>query len=397
MKLLLPTALALLFLPALLGAQEPDADALFEKAVRLHQAGDNLGAVSAYKSAIEKQPRRVAARSNLGAVYVRLGRFEDAIAQYQAALKIEPGNAAVRFNLALALYKTTRIREAAEELTRVTTVEPRNRNAVVLLADCQLQMGQYGQVVGLLSPREAELGDDRLFTYLLGTALIHQDDLTRGQRLIDRLLRDPNSAEAHLLLGAAYVEREDYRAALPEVQRAVELDPSLPTVHSLLGRVLMYVRRADDAAQAFRQELERNPNDFDSNLQLGLFAQGENRLDEAMTYLERAGRLRPEEPSVLYGLARVHLAAERVEQARQALETLTERVPNYTRGHVLLAQVYYRLKLTEKAARERAIVEKLLAEEQAREQREGIPRDPAPGAAGPTEADEPPAAGRREP
>ena len=56
-------------------------------------------------------------------------------------------------------------------------------------------------MVALLQPREAELLDDRLFAYLLGTALIQTNDLERGQAVIDRLFRDGESAEGHLLIG----------------------------------------------------------------------------------------------------------------------------------------------------------------------------------------------------
>src|SRR6266702_8052403 len=75
----------------------PDAEELFAKGVQLHQAGDILGAIEAYREALEKEPGRLDARSNLGAAYVRLGRYEDAVEQYKKALGIFPDNPMVRF------------------------------------------------------------------------------------------------------------------------------------------------------------------------------------------------------------------------------------------------------------------------------------------------------------
>src|SRR5262245_3829028 len=91
-------------------AQElPDADALFAQAVARHQAGDVIGAIEYYEAALAKDPARVDARSNLGAAYARLGRYDEAVEQYRQALAREPGQTPVRFNLALALFKSARV------------------------------------------------------------------------------------------------------------------------------------------------------------------------------------------------------------------------------------------------------------------------------------------------
>lgn len=343
------------------------AEELFARGVALHQAGDILGAIEAYKDALAKDPRRIDARSNLGAAYVRLGRYPEAIDEYRLALQADAASTTVRFNLALALYKAARIPEAAEQFQQVVSTDPANRNAVLLLADCHLQMGGDRAVIELLSPLEASLGDDRLFAYLLGTALIRQDELQRGQVLIDRLFKDGDSAEARVLLGAQHLRHSDYRAALPELKRAVELNPKLPTVQSLYGRALLGTGQREEAARAFRRELEANPTDFDSNLHLGLLDKDDDHLDEALDYLGRAARMRPQDASVLYALGSLHLAAGRVEAAQKALESLVQAAPDYEQGHVLLATVYYRQKRKDLADRERTIAERLRAEAQAKE------------------------------
>ena len=56
-----------------------------------------------------------------------------------------------------------------------------------------------------------------------------------------------------------------------------------------------------------------------------------------------------------------------VEAARGHLESLVAEAPNFTEAHVSLATVYYREKRKSDGDRERAIVEKLNAEKQAKE------------------------------
>ena len=83
--------LALLCLPASSRAQgAPDFDRLLARAMELHQAGDILGAIDTYKSALAILPDRADALSNLGAAYVRLGQFDDAVKQYRGGAEVGP-------------------------------------------------------------------------------------------------------------------------------------------------------------------------------------------------------------------------------------------------------------------------------------------------------------------
>ncbi len=221
-------------------------------------------------------------------------------------------------------------------------------------------------MVALLQPREAELLDDHLFAYLLGTALIQTNDLERGQAVIDRLFRDGESAEGHLLIGIQHMRHVDSREAVTHLQKAAELNPELPTVHSVLGVALMNNGDRPGAMAAFRRELKTNPNDFQANLRLGLLLRDEDRLDEARDYLQRAARLRPKDPDVLYGFARIQLGKDELAAAQKTLEELTASAPEFEGGHVLLATVYYRSGRREDGDRERAIVEKLKAAREAK-------------------------------
>jgi cytochrome c-type biogenesis protein CcmH/NrfG len=115
------------------------------------------------------------------------------------------------------------------------------------------------------------------------------------------------------------------------------------------------------AMAAFRRELKTNPNDFQANLRLGLLLRDEDRLDEASDYLARAARLRPKDPDVMYGVARIQMGRDDWTAAQKTLEELTASAPAFEGGHVLLATVYYRTGRKEDGDRERAIVEKLKA------------------------------------
>src|SRR6185369_568280 len=203
---LAPVALLLLTAqatPAPARAASPDElRALFAEAVRLHQARDLDAAAEAYGRFLEQQPRNVEALSNLGAVLAAQGRYEDAIARYRAALAVDARRTAVRLNLAVALQKAGRPAEAAPELERVGAEAP-SRNAVVLLAECRVRLGEYAKAAALLAPLHDAAPDDRAVAYLLGVALLQDKQIDKGKLVLDRVLRDGESAETRLLMGAA--------------------------------------------------------------------------------------------------------------------------------------------------------------------------------------------------
>ena len=365
----------LLFLISAPGsAQSPNAqdfERLFARALALQQAGDMLGAIDTYKAALTIAPDRADALSNLGAAYVRLGQFDDAVAQYQAALKVDPANNTVRLNLALAYYKSARPNEAIPQLKRVVASDPEVRNAYLVLADCYLQTGQDQDVVSLLKPRGSMFGDDLAYAYLLGTALLRVEDTVEGQKYIDRIFGAGESAEAHLLMGVAHINRQDYPAAKTEFKRALEINPRLPTAHALYGRSMLAMGEHEAAERAFRQELGLNINDFEANLQLGYMRKTSEKFEEASAYLERAMTIRPNDLAARKLLASLRLQTGDVNEAVRMFESIIKEVPDLIEAHVQLATAYSRLKRKDDADRERAIIDRLNAEAQARRSGKG--------------------------
>jgi tetratricopeptide (TPR) repeat protein len=278
--------------------------------------------------------------------------------------------------------------DAIPEFQKVLAADAQHRQAALLLADCLLQTGRDQEVIDLLSPRDEAFGEDLAYAYVLGMALVRQGDTERGQVLIDRIFRSGESAEGRLLMGMAHLDKRDYPASLKELARAVELNPELPSVHVLHGRALLNMGNREAAIREFRRELERDPNNFDANVQLGNLYRMDQRNDEALQYYRRAATVRPGDVAIKHGMAAAHLGLGDAERARELLEEVVQESPSFVEGHVLLATTYYRLKRREDGDRERRIVERLNAESQAKQPGARAGEAQAPAGAAP---DVPPA------
>ena len=342
----------------------------FERVTQLHQSGDLQGAVRGYVAILANHPARVDVRSNLGAAYSALGRYEDAIEQYKRALIIDSSNYPIRFNLALAYYKAAWFTEAASELEQFIAAvpnSPKTTNAQLVLADCHVRLGEYKKVIAGLSPLAEADPNNRTLAYLLGSALIGDGQLAQGQTIIDRLFRHEDSAEAHLLMASILLLADDAQGALKEAQRALELNPKLPALQAWYGRVLMRLGDTEKAKVAFRAELATNANDFDSNLYLGILLRQDKLTDEAIASLQRAIQLRPREQYARYHLAAVYAAAGKPAAALPLLEGVVKEHAEFVEARVLLASVYYRLNRKEDGDKQKALIQKSNAEQQAKQ------------------------------
>ncbi len=347
------------------GQQTAATEEILRHAVELHQKGEVAAAIPEYRAYLKQVPDNPIALSNLGAALAHAGLYEEAIVEYKHALKLQPGNVRVRLNLALAYYKASEISSAAEEAERVLASQPTDRQAIFLLADCDLRLGENKKVIDLLTPLESQMAGDNGFNYMLGTALIRDKQTGRGQLLVDRILRVGDSAEARLMMGESKMSIADFKGALEDFQKAVELNAKLPDVYSYYGMALAATGDTPQAAVAFRKELDSNPNDYTSNVQLGILLKQDEDYAGSRHCFEQALAVRPRDGAARYQLATLDLQSGAIEKARTELESLTKEIPHFVEAHVSLATVYYRLKRREDGDKERAIVLELNAKSQA--------------------------------
>src|SRR5438445_5943336 len=339
---------------------------ILKEAMELQHAGRLDPAIEDYRLFLAQYPDVAAVRSNLGAALAGAGRYEEAIAEYQRALQLKP-LPEVRLNLGLAYYKTAQLKSAVEVFEKARQDLPGDSRPTLLLADCYLRLGENKKVIGLLRPLQQVSQDDLGIVYMLGTALVRDGQADKGQILIDRILKNGDSAEARLLLGTTKLMVSDFSGALVDLQKAVELNPDLPDLYAYYGVALLSTGDQTGAQQAFEKALRADPNNFDANLRMGLLLRKDAQYQNALRYLRHALEIRPGDAGVRYQIATVKLAIGQLEEARGDLESLVAESPRFTEAHVSLATAYYREKRKADGDRERAIVEKLNAERQASE------------------------------
>jgi tetratricopeptide (TPR) repeat protein len=345
-------------------SQQPSPEQLFARAVEAQQRGDDPRAIDDYEHLLKLQPTLAVAHANLGVALTHEGRYDEAISQYKLALPTIDDKDSLRLNLGLAYYKKGDLQDAVPLFKEVEIRRPRDPQTAILLGDCELKLGRAPDAVKLLEPLEPENASNPDFEYLLGEVEIAVGQQRDGAERLDRLAASTHGADAYALAGSTWMRLNEFERARTDLDAASKLRPDLPGIFGLAG--VAYDKTGDQAKAEplFREALRRNPDDFESNLYLGAILYKRRDVDQALPFLDKAIALKPDDTMARYELGMWNSTAGHYEEAMKELESVVQKDPGWLQPHLELATLYYRLHRPEDGAKERAIIEKLTAEQQ---------------------------------
>lgn len=111
--------------------------------------------------------------------------------------------------------------------------------------------------------------------------------------LLKALADNPLDPELNERLGDLYFERRDYRQAIGQYEKAINLDPTLADAYNDLGLAYHYSGEPDSAIDALIKGTEAAPEYQRVWLSLGYVLAANNRADEAREALQKAIDLDP--------------------------------------------------------------------------------------------------------
>ena len=190
-------------------------------------------------------------------------------------------------------------------------------------------------------------------------------DYTDAEHWINYALSlDPNDAEAWYEAGRIQYTLNHFHPALDSFQRSLQLDPASVKAENNLGLTLEGLNHVDDAIAAYRKALamqaESSHPSEQPMLNLATVLIDRNQLDEALSLLQRAAQIAPNDWKILAQLGRLYTEKSDFDAARRTLEQAVSLEPQKASLHFQLGQVYKKTGATEKAQAEFATTQKLL-------------------------------------
>lgn len=283
------------------------------------------------------------------------GKLDQAMAELDTLARIQPEDAGVERLRGMIFYQKDQLTEAGTALARAVQQDPTDREAIEMLGVTLYRMNRPEQAIPLLEQADAVpvTGANVEPRYVLGlcyTDAKRYDDARRA--FAAQFGFAPESAEAYLVTARMFLRREFADQAQIFAQKAVELNPSLPGAHQLLGEIAL--AKADLALAVKELEAERKLNPLDGPMydRLGDAYVRNGQYAEARDALNKAVLLEPNAtgPYILLGEALVKLG-EPVQALHYLNRAATMDPGNYV-THNMLGQAYRAAGQTAEANRE---------------------------------------------
>lgn len=310
------------------------------------ELGDDRGAVTSFRDALDIDPRYLPARVRLADALMRAGELDASRREYSALVREFPELAVAHYGLGRLASASGDRQAAAEHYRRAVAIAPQFGPAHYALALAYRDLGLDDRTAPHLAAHRAygasrpSLADPLLeqVRSLKETArdLIEEAArLGRAGKLEESIAAhhkalelDPSAAQAHVNLISLYGRTRRPDKAEEHYRAAVTLGANLADAHYNYGVLLAATGRPTEAAAAFRQALQVNPFHAQAHHNLGGMLAQRGKLDEAAMHYRQAIANDPQHRSARVNLGRVLVGlqryAEAVEQFERALRLAEE-------------------------------------------------------------------------
>jgi tetratricopeptide (TPR) repeat protein len=361
-------SLILFFLvPAVVSrSQTPQSSAIterFQQATEAMRSGNLDQAGDGFASIVKDAPQFAEAYLNLGLVREEQGRHADAIAGFQKALELKPRLRGANLFLGIAEFRSNLLDAAIVALRKETAANPKDANAWMWLGVVELEKGN-GQDATEALDKAAKLSPENVdILYHRGRAhlFVSNDSYSRMFKA------DPKSWRVRQLLAESNAGAERHIDAIAEYEGAIKLAPKEPRLHEDLGTEFRLVGKMQEAEQAYRQELEIDPQNITAQYKLGVVAIEMGDPTRGKSLIEGALRVRPDLRHSEYNLGRAEMLLGNDDAAVRHLERATTAAGSdpdvIEQSWYQLGIVYRRLHRMEDAQRAMAAFQKLKDQE----------------------------------
>jgi len=282
----------------------------------------------------------------LAEIAIAENRAQDGRVLYQEAAAIRGNSKLVALGLARVNLLLNDPAAAIVALQKAIAIYPRDMELHRSMGEACAASGNAGRALGEFEQALRLKPKDPQTLYLAGTAALTLHNLSKAQAMYYALLASVPGAATHVLIGRLYRDFGHDPEATSQLRRALSINPHARRAHYYLGTIAVIREgavRLEDAESEFRQELALAPDDYSSNLYLGVVLTQERRYVEAEPFLVKAVALEPTSPDGLVFLARVYFEQKRYAQVVDAAERAIALTTNPASSHFQIANTHYTL------------------------------------------------------
>ncbi len=306
------------------------------RALAQQSESQNTSPTSANESAPPKSPFEIA--EDLAA----RGRLDQAMAQLDQLAAQSPEPKGVERLRGIIFYQKEQLADAAAAFAKAMEQDPDDRESTEMRGVSLFRLGRPSEALPFLEKAHASVESANIDPqYVLGLCYVDLQRYDDARHAFATLYGfAPDSAEAYLLAGRLLLRREYVAEATDQVNKALQINPSLPLAHQLLGEIAL--AKGDSKTAVPELEAERKVNPLDGPLydRLGDAYLRNGQYTDAQTALDRAVLLEPGATAPYILLGETFLKLKQPIQALQYLVRAAKMDPSNYITHNLMGQAY---------------------------------------------------------
>jgi tetratricopeptide (TPR) repeat protein len=239
------------------------------------------------------------------------GRLDQALAELNSLAGMKPEEAGVERLRGDILYQREQLPQAQAAFARAVAQDPQDRESMEMEGITLYRLGKPLEAIPLLEKADtAAQGANADPHYVLGLCYSdakRYDDARRA--FAAQFGFEPESAGAYLVTARLLLRREFVDQAELFAHKALEINPSIPTAHQLLGEIALAKANVPQAVTELEAEQKLNPVDGTIYDRLGDAYVRTGEFEKARQALNKAVLLEPNAtgPYILLGEALIEL------------------------------------------------------------------------------------------
>ena len=272
-----------------------EANKLFDRGNRFVEDGSLPRAKQEFEKALKMYPKHLDALYNLGVVDERLGQKGAAIDVYKRYLEIKQADADVWTQLGVLYDESGNQNEARHAYERALEINPK--------------FGRAQHNLGVLLKEEGDLKGA-------------EQHLTQFVKLEEDAGRQ--DGDAYYSLGILYLQELRDLDAKMQMQKAIDIDPSVPRFNNAMGDIYLVEKRPDLSIVYYQKAIEKDPKYALAYSGLGDAYAQLKQPDKAQSAYRKALELRPDYALVYYKLGLLYEdsnAAEAIKQFEKYMQS----------------------------------------------------------------------------
>ena len=271
---------------------------------RLAQPGP---AETAYLKAIEIDPANIRSRMILANFYAAAGNKAKTLETFFQALEIEPDNIQLMHSLAGYYVNQGDVDDAEKQIAKILEKRSNYFPARMLKGELLVKNREFEAALSLFDRLIAEEPGSARAYYFKGLAHFGLGDINLAGTTLARAVElDSAFVNARLLLAEIYLRKRDFALAQAQTLEILKIRPQNFQARLILGNAYMYRNNLAQATDIFNSLIESAPENPVGYYRLGLLQRAAGQYDAAMVNFEKALSINPQLIDVFTHVIRVH-------------------------------------------------------------------------------------------